>query len=99
MDNHSSHQESKFVNYINHQQRNCEIFYLPVHASALNPIEKVWALFKWEWRKYLLEVNEIDPGDATIHIGKVLMHKLQKEHLKNIALYGSLQQWMGALDG
>ena len=51
-DNHSAHYSPTTISLIK-SLGNCEILYLPIHSSALNPIEKVWAIFKYKLRKHL----------------------------------------------
>jgi len=99
MDNHSSHQGKKVLDLIK-QNPQCESLYMPVSSSPLNPIEKCWAVFKEAWRKYLVINSRLNILETTadLHIHKVLM-AVRKQIWQNIALRGSLDQWIAVLDG
>ena len=55
MDNHSSHRSGNIEEYL--EEKGVEIIFLPSYSSTLNPVERVWSLFKHEWAKELSKVK------------------------------------------
>jgi hypothetical protein len=47
LDNHTAHHSLKFRNFI--EKQGLKVLYLPPGGSALNPIERVWAMLKTSW--------------------------------------------------
>jgi transposase len=46
-----------------------KLLYTPPTDSEFNPIEKLWGLFKYQWRKKLLDPNQhINVRNAEDHI-------------------------------
>ena len=55
LDNHSAHKSKAVMDYLEEQE--VESIFLPAYSSPLNPVERVWALFKHEWAKELAKVK------------------------------------------
>ena len=53
MDNHRAHLSRRVKELF--QELQCQLFFLPVASSNLNPIETVWSHLKRKWRSRLLE--------------------------------------------
>ena len=48
-------------------------FLLPPYSSFLNPIERVWAVFKRKWMDYLAsQCGGFNGNDIEMHVKKVL---------------------------
>ena len=53
MDNHRAHLSRRVKELF--QELQCQLFFLPVASSILNPIETLWSQLKRKWRCRLLE--------------------------------------------
>jgi hypothetical protein len=50
-----------------------ELLFLPPNGSALNPVERVWAIFKQQWAKRLAGLSgEIRPWEMEKEVSAVL---------------------------
>jgi hypothetical protein len=50
-----------------------ELLFLPPNGSALNPVERVWAIFKQQWAKRLVGLaGEIRPWEMEKEVSAVL---------------------------
>ena len=50
-----------------------ELLFLPLNGSALNPVERVWVIFKQQWAKRLAGLaGEIRPWEMEKEVSEVL---------------------------
>lgn len=70
-DNHSAHKSHMVRDYCN--ERGLELYFLPPMSSPLNPIEKVWSIFKRLFSKHIAGITvKIDLPALENHIRIVL---------------------------
>ena len=67
LDNHAAHRSKKTKKYVREELGGLKLLFLPPAASELNPIERMWAYFKHEWRlmlsdedKFQITIENID---------------------------------------
>ena len=82
MDNHSSHRSDSILEYL--EQKDVEIIFLPAYSSTLNPVERVWSLFKHEWGKELAKVKFECNDTKIVEIMKAICEDLKIRLTSNI---------------
>ena len=55
LDNHSAHHARSVTGY--EANKGFTLLFMPPYSSPLNPIERVWAIFKQKWSKYLAQIK------------------------------------------
>ena len=71
LDNHKAH-DCRATRDLAHEL-GCHLEFLPPTASELNPIERMWAYFKREWRQTLYDpINKITNFNSKDFIKKTL---------------------------
>ena len=84
LDNHPSHHSVEVRKRIASMEANA--LYLPLYTSELNPIERVWAMFKRRWAdKIVEEKGAIDNERAQKHIRDILENQISPESITNLA--------------
>ena len=63
LDNHPAHRSHKVKNLAH--ELGFRLHFLPPMASELNPVERMWAYFKQEWRKRLYNPSKPIPDEET----------------------------------
>ena len=81
LDNHPAHKAHKVLDFLRSQR--CNVLFLPVATSVMNPVERVWASLKDEWRKRLLMV---DPALANRAWMQAQLRQIHEEHFSPEAL-------------
>ena len=65
LDNHSSHKnKDRILKTLD--SLGVKLLFLPPYSSEFNPIEKIWAIIKLEWRKAVMNWD----GDAKFDSSK-----------------------------
>ena len=59
LDNHAAHRSKKTKKYAK-EVLGLKLLFLPPAASELNPIERMWAYFKQQWRLMLSDPDQYD---------------------------------------
>ena len=71
LDNHSAHTSNKLKALM--LDKKVDMLFLPPNGSALNPVERVWAIFKQQWAKRLAGLaGEIRPWEMEKEVSAVL---------------------------
>lgn len=82
LDNHTAH-TSKYIKKMA-SNKGIKLLYTPPTDSELNPIERMWALFKLQWRKKLLNPDiHINVRNVEEHIIQTL--EMVKHHGKALS--------------
>ena len=83
MDNFGSHHSEEIKKEL--RKHSWSVLYLPLYSSDLNPIERVWSVFKQKWSSLLMETGGRITEEKAPEAIKQVLDAISPEAVNNLA--------------